>query len=247
MKVLLAFFTLLPGVWAVNAQTAVIRNVELAGDKIIVHYDLEDANPSNEYKLNLYASKDNFVAPLAKVSGDIGGEVTPGVNKKVVWSVLEELGGYRGRLALEIRGNVYSPFVKLRDFSVDQNYKRGKSYSLAWKPGATNPINIELYKGGERISGDMSQPNNGGHTFFIPARSKKGNDYRLKISDTRNPNDVLYTPNFKVRPKIPMLLKALPVVAAGTALIFLGGSSGGGNTPENGDSEIPGVPPLPGN
>ena len=37
---------------AVSAQTITIKKVELAGEKIIVHYDLDDSNPNNEYKLD---------------------------------------------------------------------------------------------------------------------------------------------------------------------------------------------------
>ena len=228
-------------------QTVQINSIELAGDKVIVLYDLEDPNPNNEYKLNLYASRDNFVAPLTKVSGDVGAEVAPGLGKKITWNIREEYGGYQGRISLEVRGTVYSPFVKLKDFDPSRTYKRGKSYNVAWKPGASNPINIELYKGGQRISGEMNQPNNGAHTFFIPAQSKKGNDYRIKITDTRNTDDILYTQDFKVSPKVPLLLKALPVVGIGGAAAFLGGGSGGGSTDTSGDPVIPGVPSLPGN
>lgn len=247
MRRLILLFLLVQSLYGFS-QTVQIKSVELAGDKIIVHYDLEDPNPNNEYKLNLYASKDNFIAPLTKITGDAGGEVAPGANKKIIWSIREEYGGYKGRVALEIRGSVYSPFVKLRGFNPEQSYKRGKSYSLAWKPGASNPINIELYKGGQRISGEMNQPNNGGHTFFIPAQSKKGDDYRLKISDTRNSDDILFTQNFKVKPKIPLLLKVLPIMAVGGIAAFLAGGSGTPDPINNGgDAEIPGVPVLPGN
>ncbi|MFZ1807062.1 MAG: hypothetical protein WAU36_07575 [Cyclobacteriaceae bacterium] len=120
-----------------KAQTAQIKSIELAGNNIIVVYDLVDPNPNNEYKLNLYASRDNFVAPLAKVTGDIGAEVVPGLNKKITWNIKEEYGGFKGRISLEIIGTVYSPFVKLKDFDPAKNYKRGKSYSFAWKPGST--------------------------------------------------------------------------------------------------------------
>lgn len=59
-------------------QTVVIKKIELAGEKMIVHYDLEDNNPNNEYQLNLFASKDNYATALTKVKGDIGGEIKPG-------------------------------------------------------------------------------------------------------------------------------------------------------------------------
>jgi hypothetical protein len=231
---------------ATVAQTITIKKVELAGEKIIVHYDLEDGNPNNEYKLDLFSSADNFVTPLTKVTGDVGDEIKPGTGRKIEWNVREELGGYKGRLSLEIRGKVYIPFVKLQNFDTERSYKRGKSYGLAWKPGSTNPINIELYKGGQRIDGAMNIPNNGGHTLYIPSHAKKGSDYRLKITDTKNTEDVLYTKEFQVNPKVPLALKVLPVLAVGGAVVFL---SGGGGNPDDpggsGSTAIPGVPDLP--
>lgn len=225
------------------AQNVIIKKVELAGEKIIVHYDLEDGNPNNEYKLDLYASRDNFTSPLTKVKGDVGPEVKPGTDRKIEWSIREEYGGYKGRIALEIKGKVYVPFVKLQNFDTKKSYKRGQSYSLAWKPGNTNPINIELYKGGQRISGEMNQPNNGGHTFFIPPKTKPGSDYRIKITDTRTPDEILYTSNFQVKPKVPLLVKILPVVAIGGVAAYFA-TQGGGGEPE--DTGIP-VPSFPSN
>jgi hypothetical protein len=228
------------------AQTIAIKKVELAGEKIIVHYDLEDGNPNNEYKLDLFSSVDNFVAPLTKVKGDVGDEVKPGIDHKIEWNVREELGGYKGRLSLEIRGKVYIPFVKLQNFDTERSYKRGKSYTIAWKPGSTNPINIELYKGGQRISGEMNQPNNGAHTFYVPSQAKKGSDYRLKITDTKNTDDILYTDEFQIKPKVPLVVKVLPVLAIGAAVVVFGGGGGGsGDSNGNGTTAIPGVPDLP--
>jgi hypothetical protein len=223
-----------------SAQIVTIQKVELAGEKILVFYDLDDSNPNNEYKLELYSSVDNYVAPLTKVKGDVGPEVKPGAGRKIEWSTREELGGYKGKLALEIRGKVYIPFVKLQNFDPQKSYKRGKSYSINWKPGNTNPINLELFKGGQRIDGAMSIPNNGGHTIYIPSHARKGSDYRLKVSDTKNSDDVLYSSEFQVKPKVPLAVKILPMVAIGGAAALLGG----GDSKEADDS-IPGVPPLP--
>ena len=57
------------------SQSVIIKNVELAGDNVIVNYDLEHSNPASEFLLNLYASNDNFSAPLKKVTGDVGQEI----------------------------------------------------------------------------------------------------------------------------------------------------------------------------
>lgn len=223
-------------------QMVQINKVELAGEKIVVHYDLDDTTPGHEYLLNLYSSMDNFNAPLAKVTGDIGLEVQPGNGKRVEWAIREEYGGYKGKIALEVRGKVYVPFVKLTNFNVSQSYKRGKSYPLQWKPGATNPIQIELFKGDQRISGESNQPNSGNYTLDIPAKVPKGEDYRLKITDSRNGDEVIYSKPFTVKSKVPLLVKVLPVVViGGAAAAFAGGGGGGEGSDSNGIID----PPLP--
>jgi hypothetical protein len=231
----------------VSAQNVNIRQVELAGEKIIIHYDLEDANTNHEFLLNVFSSKDNFTAPLAKVTGDVGQEVKPGTNKKITWDIIREYGGYKGKLALEIRGKAYVPFVKLQNFETEKAYKRGKTYMLTTKVGNTNPINVELYKGGERISSETNHPNNGSYALSIPSNAKKGDDYRLKITDAKSTDDVIYSPFFKVRPKLPLLLKVLPIVVIGGAVAALGGGGkkdNGGGSSSSGGSKLP-DPPLP--
>src|SRR5687767_5727712 len=91
----------------VYAQKMAVKKVEVAGDKIIVHYDLEDSNPNNEYQVNLYSSQNNFATALAKVTGDVGIEVKAGSGKKIVWSAKEEIGPYKGKISLEVRGKVF--------------------------------------------------------------------------------------------------------------------------------------------
>jgi hypothetical protein len=238
------------GAWVITsftfAQKVNITKVELAGEKIIVHYDLDDNNPINSYKLDLYASRDNYATPLSKVKGDVGMEVKPGYSRKIEWNVVEEYGPYKGKLSIEIRGKVYIPFVKLQNFDTEKGYKRGSNHNLSWKPGNSNPINIELYKGGQRISGDMNQPNNGGHTFYFPSNVKPGKDYRLKISDSRNTDEVFFTGNFRIKPKVPTLLKVVGAAAIIGAGAFAAMSAGGGEKPGPDGGQIP-LPPLPGN
>jgi hypothetical protein len=219
----------------VMAQTVTIKKVELSGENVIVTYDLEDSNPNNEYLLNLYSSRDNYNAPLVSVTGDVGMEIKPGADKKITWNILKEYGNYKGKLALEIRGKVYVPFVRLQNFDAAKSYKKGKSYPVTWKVGGSNPINIELYKGGQRISGDINQPNNGVHTLFIPKHAVPGKDYRLKISDARNSEEVIYTPYFKIAPGIPMWAKAAGGAVVVGVIVFIATSGG---DPDPGDDPV---------
>ena len=223
------------------AQRVQIKKIELAGEKIIVHYELDDSNPNNEYQLNLFTSKDNFTVPMNKVTGDIGNEIKAGTTKKLEWKFKEELNDYQGDLALEIRGRVFVMFAKLQDFDEDKTYKRGKTYPLTWKPGNTNPVHIELFKGSERVVGELNHPNNGSYQLTMPSHAKPGDDYRIRLSDSKRSGEYIFTDLFKVRPKIPLLVKIAGGAAVLGGIVFVAASSGG-ETP----SEPTGIPePLP--
>jgi Ser-Thr-rich glycosyl-phosphatidyl-inositol-anchored membrane family len=224
------------------AQSVTIKNIELAGEKIIVSYDLDDSNPNNEYQLSLYASKDKFSAPLTKVKGDIGDAVKPGADRKVEWNLIEEYGTYKGKISLEIRGRVFVPFVKLRDFDTSTKYKRGKTYPVAWRPGNTNPIHIELYRGSQKVSGELNHPNNGEYALSIDSKVKPGKDYRLKITDSKRNDEIVYSEYFTVIPKVPFALKLVPVIAIiGGVAVLVGGKS----TEKDPAKEVIPTVPLP--
>lgn len=226
-----------------NAQTIAITKIELAGEKVIVHYNLEYSNASQEFLIDLYGSKDEFATPLTKVTGDVGPEVKPGTGKKIEWKLRDEYGPYKGMLAVEIRGKVYVPIVKLQNFNAEKSYKRGGKYEIAWKAGNANPVNIELFKGDNRVQGDMAQPNDGGYTLNIPSTIQNGKDYRLRFTDSKNSDDFIYTPYFKVAPKIPTVVKiGVPVIVVGViAVVVLSGDKAGKEN-STGD-ELP-TPPV---
>jgi hypothetical protein len=230
-----------------NAQTVAISWVEIAGTKIIVHYDLETSNPNHEFSISLFSSKDNFSAPLTKVTGDVGNEIKPGKDKKIIWDVVAELGNFKGDLELEVRGKIFVPFMRLTNFDASKKYKRGKSYPLTWTSGNMGgQIDIELYDGQTRVNSDRGVSNSGKFEWVIPASVKPGSNYRLKFTDTKNREDVIYTKEFKIVPKVPMAAKALiglAVVGGGAAAALAGGGGGGGGT--NPSSDLPGPPAVP--
>ncbi len=234
-------FFLLCGV-SLFAQKIAVKKIEMAGEKIIVHYDLDDGNPNNEYQISLYSSRNAFNAPLAKVSGDVGPDVKIGLNKKIVWNVKEELGPYKGRLSLEVRGRVYVPIAKLSNISTKSKFKRGKSHNITWKPGNANAIHIELMKGGQRVSGELNQPNNGTFNLYVPPHATIGSDYTLRITDSRS-NETVTSEPFSVTRKVPLLIKVLPAVAVAGVVAVLasggGGGGGGGNGGGDNSEEIP--------
>jgi Ser-Thr-rich glycosyl-phosphatidyl-inositol-anchored membrane family len=205
----------------VFAQTLAIDWVEVSGMNIIVHYDLTDENPMHAYTVHLYSSKDNFAAPLLKLSGDHGNEVKPGIDKQIVWKITEELGQYAGEIELEIRAKMYVPFLNMTAFKANARYKRGKNYPLVWKSG--NPggqVDIELYLQNTRIHSDRNVQNSGKFDWQIPASVRPSGGYRLKFTNTKSREETYYTPPFRIVHKIPMAAKIGTAAVIGAAIIY---------------------------
>lgn len=219
-----------------HAQKMAIEKIELAREKLVVYYTLDDTNPNHNYQVSLYSSKDNFAAPVTRVTGDVGNEVKPGAQKKIEWNMAQELGAYKGTLSIEVRAGVFVPVVKLSGFNPDMKYKRGKTYPILWTSGNNGgQIDIDLYDAQDRVHSDRNIPNTGKYEYSIPASAKAGSEYRLKFTNTRNRDEYIYSPPFRIVPKIPFMVKA------GAALLVLGGvavlvSSGGGGG-DNGNTD----------
>lgn len=202
-----------------RAQEFSIRKVEVAGTDVLVYYDLLDTVKARTYTINLYSSLDSFVTPLTKVGGDLGLEVKPGRNRKITWRAKEELGpDFDGKVGLEVRGKLYVPFIRFQGFKETMVRKRGVPFDVVWSGGrATSLINFELLRGDELVA----VPHNnvaatvGKVTLRIPTNVKPGDNYRFRIVDSKNKDDVIYTDPFTVKRKIPLLVKALPVAIAG--------------------------------
>jgi hypothetical protein len=244
MRIVLLLLHCLP--FFLQAQSVRIQHIEIAGDKIVVVYDLDDSSPTNEYQIGLYASTDKFAVAMAKVKGDVGDEVKPGNGKRIEWNIVEELGEFAGDLSLEVRGKVFIVFVKIRDFDATRTYKRGKRYGLSWKPGNANPVHIELYKGGERLTGELNHPNNGAYTLSIPPKLSPGKDYRIKITDSKKIDDFIFTDFFTIKQQVPLAVKiaAGGVIAAGATFLLLQGDpeNGGNGTTDKTIKEPPVLP-----
>ncbi|MBY0435325.1 MAG: GPI anchored serine-threonine rich family protein [Cyclobacteriaceae bacterium] len=230
---------------AMRAQEFTIKKVELDGTKINVYYDLVDSIAGRSYTINIYSSRDNFIAPLAKVTGDLGLEVRPGGNRKITWNAQEELGAtFEGKVGLEVRGRLYIPFVRFSGFEDYKVLKRGKPYQLIWSGGTRqNVLNFDLYKNDEKIYTIPNVANVGNHEVIIPTSVKPGIGYKFKISDSKNKDEVVYTSSFMIKRKVPLLVKLLPVLGLGAAATLLssGGSSG---TPKGQESIVDPLIPI---
>ena len=204
------------------AQKLAITRIDLSKEKVIVYYSLDDTNPNHNYKVSLYSSKDDFVAPLVKVQGDVGPEVKPGAVRRIEWSVGEELGEFKGAISVEVRAGVFVPFVSLKSFNEKSKYKRGKTYPLLWTSGNMGgQLDIDLYDGQNRVDTDRGVPNTGKYEYSIPGTISAGGNYRFRFTNTRNRDEFIDSPPFSIVPKYPTLLKAGGLVIIGTGIYLL--------------------------
>ena len=241
----LTFILLVIGTVQAWAQKIEVDFVEVTDNKVVVHYDLQDEKTERTYLVNLFSSQDNFTKELTKVSGDVGTEVKSGRDRKITFDITKELGNFKGDISFEVRGRIYVAFVKLKEFGEGQVFKRGKNVPINWSSGnLSGQVNIELYKGDQRISGDNNQPNVGKFDWNVPSGAKKGSDYRLKFTNTKDRNDVAYSPTFTIKPKVPMLLKAAGILVIGGLVAVVASGSKSSSSP--GVEKVPGLvtPPF---
>ena len=206
-----------------NAQQVSIKQIELqANGDVNIYYDLEDGQEDRKYVLYLYASIDNFIQPLTNVEGEVGVDLNQGRDKKLVWHAKEELGeGFKGNVALELKGNTYVPFIALDGFDDYKVFKRGKAYDITWTGGrGDNILNFELYQGNNKVKVFEERPNVGNTSMVIPKDVKPG-EYRFKISDSRNRDEVVFTHDFQVKRKIPLVATIGAGVVVGGAVALL--------------------------
>jgi hypothetical protein len=216
-----AILVLLP-VLSSHAQDFSVKRIESQQGKVTIYYDLADTLGRN-YSIRVYHSGDNFLAAAEHVTGDAGIDIKAGKGKKIVWDTNKEFGeGFTGRVSLEVRGRVYVPFVRFEKFEEYQKVKRGVPYEISWTGGNTqNLLDFDLYKGDKKVLTITNVPNIGRHKITLPKNVKTGKNYRFRISDSKNKDDIVFTDNFTVKPKIPFILKVLPIAILGGVVYFL--------------------------
>lgn len=93
-----------------------ITNVtpQTVGDKIIIHYNIEDSKDEQLYEVALYSSRDKFSQALRSVSGNgVGNSVSPGTERVIIWDVLKDVSELKGELTFEVRALVKSRVIEI--------------------------------------------------------------------------------------------------------------------------------------
>lgn len=220
-------------------QEIQITNIQMKGEDISVTYNLIDERIDRSYSIHLYNSQDNFIEPVKLVKGDVGVDISVGPNKTITWKAKEELGAdFTGGMKLEIKGQIYVPFVELDGIEENMIIKRGQPTDLVWFGGrGDNILNVELYRGDQLIKSFEELPNTGSASLTIPTNVPPGEGYLFRISDSRNRDEVVFSNQFIIQRKIPLL----PKIGAGTFLTIGGYLLIKSLIPEN----VPDIPEPP--
>jgi len=216
-------------------QQLEVKRIELSGADVIFHYTLSDSVAGRSFTINLYTSRDNYINPLERLSGDFGLQVKAGNDRKVIWHAQQELGNsFDGKVAVEIRARVYVPFIMFDGFN---KIKKGKPTDLTWRGGSRqHMLNFELYnKKGERVTVLNANTNAAANhtTVTLPGDVKAGKGYKFRIVDSKNKDLAVESTPFTIKRKVPFLLIALPIVAGGVvASQFINPPGEDGNIPD---------------
>ncbi len=217
-----------------------IENVRAAleGEDLVVTYDLIKGTANEKFAVSLRSSHNNFATALAQLSGDVGDNVLPGKDKRVVWAVKNELpADFDADIVIKVTANLLA--LPLTVQPLGQNtVKKGQSIALSWQGGrSADKIDISLLKDGvpqEQLANGI--PNSQQFQYAVPS-NLKGNGYSFKISTA---NEEAITGAFRVKSKVKAIFIILPVAVVGVAAVFLGGgkTENGGTTPTA--EELPG-------
>ena len=191
------------------------------GKVVGIVYDLADSAQGKTYTVAIYALLKNKRTPLTYVEGDVGAGVKAGLGKKIVWSARREFDQFKGSLRFEVEATpVLSPLVVLSPVGRTV-YRRGKSYPLTWSGGnGVERVQLELYDQQGRSTEVQQTANQGQYVWAVPARTKPGSDYKLKISGVGELNNTALSEGFRIRRKTSPLLKVLPVAGLVSGLAF---------------------------
>ena len=222
MKRLTFILLILASAPAALSQEFTINQVELTMEGVAIHYDLRDTTKNRLYTVHVFSSKDDFLNPLAKVTGDVGLDVQPGTGKKILWDPKEFGADFRGHVEIEVRGKVYIPFVNFTNLKDFKAFKRTKPTTLTWTGGTRqNILNFNLYRDDELVTVISNVANSGTYDIVIPRSVKPASGYYFIVADSNNKDQMMKTSEFAVKPRVKMFFKILPVVAIGAAAYLL--------------------------
>ena len=218
----------------VSAQNISNVNARLAGEDVIISYDLVGAKVGQRFLIELLYSEDNYQAPLRAVSGDVGENQLGGFGKQIIWRAKEELGVFTGNITFEVRSTISFSPLQITSPTSSSSFKPGNSLPIKWNGGMPDSqLQIELMKTNTLNRSIGSTANNGMYNWSIPKDVAKGADYQIKMYDVRDRvNTEILSSNFGIKGKGGAGKFLIPLAAVGAgAGIYMALQGGEDDTP----------------
>lgn len=199
-------FTIVP--FFLAAQQISDFTYKLLGNNVEVTYSLV-GDYWNRYDVRLYSSFDNYTTPVQLVEGDVGENISPDSEKKIIWNALNELAEFEGNLSVKLKVK----FIPFLTFNIDkgEKFRRGKSQTISWQ--ATNPgsLNLELYKGDKKVMDIAAFSSHTTYNWPVQKKTKPGKDYRIKASGNGR---YAFSKPFIIKKKVPLIIWVVPAAVA---------------------------------
>lgn len=210
-------------IFCVGQSTENIQSTFKDG-RATITYDLVGVPGKELYAVDIYSSHDNFGSPLKLVSGAVGKNIRAGKGKKIEWEAAQEAPNYNESITFRIKTDwMFTPTVQPIVFTNPTRgfIRRGRAIIIEWKGGISgSEKDLELYRGTELVA-TIHKNTIWTYTWTIPSDLKKGKGYTFRLT---GPGETGVSNEFKVKSKIPLLLKLSPVIVAAAIIPFLGGS-----------------------
>ena len=232
-------FTFMIG--SLQAQRIENIDVQLVNENIILSFDLlPQESIAEKYDLAITSSIDGHKKPLQVKNGSVS-DVAPKNRLQYTIDGIQNLGDFKGEVKFRIKATLtYSP-LRILSPKDKISVKKGKTLELSWAGGNnTSEYNIELYKSNVLSTTIESKNSSKKSNWKVPKNFRTGNDYKIKIAVDGKENQSVFTKQFTIKRKIPILIKVMPLVVAGGVFALISG--GGGSDP---DPVIPIPPDLP--
>ncbi|MGL1887451.1 MAG: hypothetical protein OCD76_13130 [Reichenbachiella sp.] len=205
--------------WGQSVDDIVVR---LVNEDVEISFNIERKESIQEkYDVEVFSSVDNYGKALAVKTGEIE---SIGTNDRVKLTIAgkENFEGFKGEVDFMISVTmVYSPIILDRPSSV-MKFKRGALVELAWHGGVeSDKFNLDLYKSGIELQPLETNYDGNKYTWTVPKKMKKGK-YAIQVASSENGLNKRITPEIKIKPKVPFIVKFLiaGAIGAGGYLIY---------------------------
>jgi hypothetical protein len=204
------------------------------GESVIITYDLVHTDANANFVVNAYSSHDRYSAPLQAVKGEVGDKVLPGKGHVIVWGARQALPvDFSSEVIIKLKGAPAAAAVRMEPLARSV-YKKGEEVLINWKGGRPDDlVMITLTKNNSTKKLLVpSTANSHTSTWKIPNGIRAGKDYAVTVAKVGDNADTSTLQPFRIKARIPLWLKVLPVVAVGVVVGIVAANDGDDDLPE---------------